>query len=252
MGGGLLEKLADGSLAWTAEFSSSGAGALRLYVAQARLPQGSRVYVYGDDGEIKGPYDFAAGTRPEGFWTNTIYSGSISIEVRIPAGSGAGLGTATLRVGGVVHIVKSGTSTLRPKDDSCFVDRSCVTVADWVNIDQASNAVAQLTFTDQGGSFICSGGLMNTASGPTAPYLLTANHCFDRPGLGDLARSDLAVPDRDLQRPDAGREPVPDDPRFDPTRDREGVHVERLHVLTALRGSSRQQRRPWLDHRRPR
>ncbi len=89
------------------------------------------------------------------------------------------LAAATVRVGGVVHIVKSGTSTLRPKDDSCFVDRSCVTVADWVNIDQASNAVAQLTFMDQGGSFICSGGLMNTASGPTAPYLLTANHCFD-------------------------------------------------------------------------
>jgi lysyl endopeptidase len=179
MGGGLLEKLSDGSLAWTAEFSSTGAGALRLYIAQARLPQGSRVYVYGDDGEIKGPYDFTAGTRPEGFWTNTIYSGSISIEVRIPAGSVGALGAATLRVGGVMHIVKSGTSTLRPKDDSCFVDRSCVTVADWVNIDQASNAVAQLTFTDQGGSFLCSGGLINTASGPTAPYLLTANHCFD-------------------------------------------------------------------------
>ena len=90
VGGGFLEKLADGSLAWTAEFSSAGAGALRLYLAQARLPQGSRVYVYGDDGEIKGPYDFTAGTRPEGFWTNTIYSASISIEVRVPAGSGAG------------------------------------------------------------------------------------------------------------------------------------------------------------------
>ncbi|HKD18915.1 MAG TPA: hypothetical protein VKG23_13770 [Thermoanaerobaculia bacterium] len=176
MGGGLLEKLADGSLAWTAEFSSTGAGALRLYLSQARLPQGSRVYVYGDDGEIQGPYDFAAGTRPEGFWTNTIYSSSISIEVRIPAGSN--LEGATLRVGGLVHIVKSGTATLQPKDDSCFVDATCVTVADWVNIEQARNAVAQLNFVDQGSSFLCSGGLMNTANGPTAPYLLTANHCF--------------------------------------------------------------------------
>jgi hypothetical protein len=177
--GGLLEKLSDGSLAWTAEFSSPGAGAVRLYVSQARLPQGSRVYVYGDDGEIKGPYDFTAGTRAEGFWTNTIYSSSISIEVRIPAGSGAGLADATLRVGGVVHILKSSTPTLRPKDDSCFVDATCVTVADWVNIDQAGNAVAQLNFVDQGSSFVCSGGLLNTTSGPTAPYLLTANHCFD-------------------------------------------------------------------------
>jgi hypothetical protein len=179
LAGGLLEKLSDGSLVWTAEFSSAGAGALRLYVAQARLPQGSRVYVYGDDGEIKGPYDFTAGTRPEGFWTNTISTGSISIEVRIPAVPAADLAGATLRVGGVVHIVKSSTPTLRPKDDSCFVDATCVTVSDWVNINEAGNAVAQLNFMDQGGSFVCSGGLLNTTSGPTAPYLLTANHCFD-------------------------------------------------------------------------
>jgi hypothetical protein len=97
IGGGLVEKLADDSLAWTAEFSSAGAGAVRLHLSQARLPLRSRVYVYGDDGEIQGPYDFTAGTRPEGFWTNTVYSGSISIEVRIPAGSN--LEGATLRVG---------------------------------------------------------------------------------------------------------------------------------------------------------
>jgi len=179
VGGGLLERLPDGSLAWTASFSSSGAGALRLHLSQARLPQGSRVYVYGDDGEIKGPYDFASGTRPEGFWTNTIYSGVINVEVRIPAGAAADLAGATLQVGGVVHILKSSARTLQPKDDSCFVDRSCVTPADWPYIDEASNAVAQLTFTDQGSSYACSGGLMNTTSGPTAPYLLTANHCFD-------------------------------------------------------------------------
>jgi hypothetical protein len=176
--GGLLEKLADGTLVWTAEFSSSGAGAVRLYVSQARLPRGSRVYVYGDDGEIKGPYDFTAGTRPEGFWTNAIYSSSISIEVRIPSSAPSDLAAATLRVSGVVHIVKAGTPTLQPKDDSCFVDATCVSVADWPNINEAGLAVAQLNFVDQGSSYLCSGGLMNTVSGPTAPYLLTANHCF--------------------------------------------------------------------------
>ena len=177
--GGFLERLADGTLVWTASFSSTGAGALRLYLPEARLPPGSLVYVYGDDGEVKGPYDFASGTRPEGFWTNTIYSGSISIEVRIPASSAADLAGATLRVGGVVHILKSGGAVLLPKDDSCFVDRSCVTLADWPNVVQAGNAVAQLTFVDQGSSYICSGGLLNTTAGPTTPYLLTANHCFD-------------------------------------------------------------------------
>ena len=53
-----------------------------------------------------------------------------------------------------------------------------MTVADWPGIEEARNAVAQLTFVDQGTSYLCSGGLMNTVNGPTTPYLLTANHCF--------------------------------------------------------------------------
>ncbi len=70
---------------WTASFSSAGAGALRLYIRQARLPAGSRVYVYGEDGEIQGPYNFSPGIRPEGFWTNTIFSDRIFLEAQLPA-----------------------------------------------------------------------------------------------------------------------------------------------------------------------
>src|SRR5262249_53483648 len=62
---------------------------------------------------------------------------------------------------------------------SCFVDRSCVTTADFPNVDLATKSIGQLTFVDQGSAFICTGGLLNTTAGATVPYLLTANHCFD-------------------------------------------------------------------------
>ena len=187
-GGGLLERAADGSLAWTASFSSTGAGALRLYLGSARLPAGARVYVYGDGGQVQGPYDFASGTRPEGFWTNTIFADQISLEARFPAGTTAAeLGKAVLSVGSVVHLEhptyapsssqKAGAS-VRPKSDSCFIDRSCVTSADFSNIDGATRSIGQLTFEDTGQFYVCTGGLLNTTDASSIPYLLTANHCF--------------------------------------------------------------------------
>lgn len=187
VGGGLLEKETDGGLVWTASFSSAGAGGLRLYLTSARLPEGSRVYVYGGNGEIHGPYDFSSGSRPEGFWTNTIFTNSISLEVRIPASAdAAALSKAYVAVGAVVHIEHPGfapstkaSPSARPKSDACFVDRGCVTVQDWPQVAAASNAVAQLNFSDQGSEYLCSGGLLNTSPASNIPYLLTANHCFD-------------------------------------------------------------------------
>ena len=82
--GGLFERSADGRLTWTAAFSSEGAGALRLHITKASLPPGSRAYVFAASGETHGPYDFDRGIRPEGFWTNTVFSSELFLEVQFP------------------------------------------------------------------------------------------------------------------------------------------------------------------------
>jgi hypothetical protein len=183
--GGLFERSADGSLSWTAEFSSAGAGAVRLHIASAQLPPGSRAYVYSPSGEIHGPYAFDRGTRAEGFWTNTVFAPSIVLEVQFPAGAAFDASAARLSVAAIVHIEHpgfapgAGTGVLRTKEQSCFVDEACVTAAEFPNVDEASNAVAQLTFVDGGGTYVCTGGLMNAVPSTFVPYLLTANHCFN-------------------------------------------------------------------------
>jgi hypothetical protein len=184
--GGLLERSDDGSLSWTASFSSAGAGALRLYIQRAHLPAGSRVYVYGEAGEIQGPYAFPSGTRPEGFWTNTIFSDRLFLEARLPAtATPAEIGKAVLLVGAVVHLEHpdfapsaAEKAGVRQKSQTCFIDRSCVTASDFPNVDQATRAIGQLNFVDGGTAYACSGGLLNTTAGSSVPYLLTANHCF--------------------------------------------------------------------------
>jgi hypothetical protein len=183
--GGLLERRADGGFAWTASFASAGARGLRLFIQDADLPPGSRVYVYGGN-ETHGPYDFEAGLRPEGFWTNTVFAGEISLEVQVPGAGAADLSRARLRVVSLAHLqppglapAAAGTLAVPPlASQTCFVDASCVSAAEFANIDLARRAVGQLTFIDGGFSYACTGGLMNSTTGSFVPYLLTANHCF--------------------------------------------------------------------------
>ena len=181
--GGLLERSPDGRLTWTAAFSSPGAGALRLHLQDPRLPPGARIFVFSASGETHGPYSFEGGTRPEGFWTNTVFAEEIFLQVLLPPSGGP----ASLAVDAVVHIEHPGfapgaamraSPALLPKSQICFVDRSCVTPAEFPSIDAASHSAAQLTFVDAGDAFICTGALLQTTTSSFVPYLLTANHCF--------------------------------------------------------------------------
>jgi len=182
--GGDFERTPDGRLTWTAAFSSEGAGALRLHIAEASLPAGTRVYVYSATGETYGPYTFDHGTRPEGFWTNTIFAPEVFLEVQFPAGAAAGFGDARLAVSSIIHLEHpgfapgAGSGTYRTKAQQCFVDAACVTPAEFPAIEDAKLGVAQLTFVDGGSAFVCTGGLLNSTPETFVPYLLTANHCF--------------------------------------------------------------------------
>jgi hypothetical protein len=182
--GGLFERSAEGRLTWTAGFSSTGAGALRLHIANALLPAGSRVYVYSAGGEAHGPYLFDRGTRPEGFWPNTVFAPEVFLEVQWPAGAELDPAASRLAVSAIVHLEHpgfapgDGQSSFRPKSQTCFVDEACVTPSEFPNVADASRAIGQLTFVDGGSAFICTGGLMNASPENFVPYLLTANHCF--------------------------------------------------------------------------
>ena len=182
LGGGWLERASDGRWIWSASFSSAGADGLRIHVREAWLPSASRVFLYGPDGEGHGPYTFEAGTRPEGFWTHTVFASETLLRVEIPAGSSADdLARATLRVESLVHLEHPAIATrgaLSVQSQTCFVDASCVDPSEFPNIASASHAVGQLNFIETGGAFVCSGALLNTTTGSMLPYLLTANHCF--------------------------------------------------------------------------
>src|SRR5262245_2579320 len=143
MGGGWLERTDDGRAIWTAAFSCEGPGALRIHNRAARLPAGSRVYVYSiAANEVRGPYAFDVGTASDGFWTNTIYAPEMFLEVQFPASDVASLSSARLFVDAVAHLEfpsaasaetvpwgTAQTARVQPKSQTCFVDAACVSAS---------------------------------------------------------------------------------------------------------------------------
>jgi lysyl endopeptidase len=62
---------------------------------------------------------------------------------------------------------------------SCNIDVACVVPMSQALLD-AARSVARLTFVaDDGGSYLCTGTLVNDSVTSFTPYLFTANHCID-------------------------------------------------------------------------
>ncbi len=182
--GGLARREANGRLSWTTAFLSPGARAVRLHLSEARLPAGSRVYVYNDKGEVHGPYAFDTVLPAEGFWTNSVAGEQIYLEVQI-SGTGGSTAACRLVVSQVGHMASTAAAAglapdaaAAPEDTSCFVDAACITSSDFASLANVSHAVAALAFSDQGTFYLCSGALIGAVGDASTPYLLTANHCF--------------------------------------------------------------------------
>ena len=187
--GGIAKREADGRLSWTTVFVSPGAAAVRLHITEAYLPPGSRAFVYTDQGEVHGPYSFEGGVSSGGFWTHSVAGEQVYLELQF-SGAASDASACRLVISQVAHLARSAAAGLTPEaaavpqDTSCFKDATCVTTADFGQINSVSRAVAALEFFDsaENGFFLCSGALIAAAGNTTIPYLLTANHCFSTQG----------------------------------------------------------------------
>jgi len=202
--GGSVSEGPDGELVWTALAHSKGASALRIGLQNFDLPDGAALYVYSDRGEAFGPYR-GEGPGDEGyFWTNTIMGDTVTLQLHYDGPrDAASLGRLGFRIESISHIGSRlplkdfvGVEQAAPEastESFCSYNASCVMPGQ--NFMGAEDAVALIIFNSQGGSFICSGGLLrDTVDGSVIPYFLTANHCVSK---GREANSVEAVFDFD-------------------------------------------------------
>ena len=160
----------DGTAVYVLVIKSPGARGLRLHFEQFDLPEGGAVYVYGTEGDyVGGPYTRRGPQSAGEFWSGTVAGETAVVEYH---SKGDGL---PFVVGELSHLLSDPQA-----DDpagspsaalSCELDASCYG-------DVEKNTVARMVYVRDGGTFVCTGTLMNTTNGSFIPYFMTANHCI--------------------------------------------------------------------------
>jgi len=179
-------------------FNAEGAYGLRLGVLVKQLPGSATVRVYTQSAPVKvcqisgqailqligrnqaaGDQSGAART----WWTPDTGEGEATLEVELPPGVAAS--ALDIAVPQLSHIFEN-LSLPTAQEYKEQVEAAKINESDTCNLDancysenaQERNAVARMLFTKDGGSYLCTGTLMNDTQNSFKPYFLTANHCI--------------------------------------------------------------------------
>ena len=174
--------LEDGSFVGTVSVTSPDASAMRIAI-HAELTAAGEIRFFGKHPDQR----FPVFTQPDFhlqddedeigvLWSPTVEGDTIGIEITLP--SRKALSAFSLRVGAISHIWRPIDSLLyTPEALDCanHIDVQCRVGRFPRNTE---NAVAHILFQKNGGSYQCSGTLLNdSAEGTFIPYFLTAHHC---------------------------------------------------------------------------
>ncbi len=169
----------DGSIVWNGAFRSAGATGVRLHLTNLNLPLGAQFYVFDRHDQAFGPY--SAGDKAS-LWTNTVAGDEIVLQLHLPLETSDKLGRSLFEVSELSHMGEryslgySTTKSFCAWNDSCIINAECASIPGSVQAIQ--DGVAYLLFDLPGGTYLCTGGLLNDTDDSGTPYLLTANHCF--------------------------------------------------------------------------
>ena len=163
----------DGSQTIVLTIKSSGASGIGVHFRNFALADGEEVYVYGaaTDSIVFGPFTEKGPWGSGEFWSGTVDGDTAVIEFyKKTDENGEGF-----EIFEVSHILAELDWRLRSNEPdvlNCEVDASCYG-------DPEKNAVARIMFNDNGGTYFCTGTLLNDVAQDWTPHFLTANHCVN-------------------------------------------------------------------------
>jgi hypothetical protein len=193
----------DGGQAAQASVRSPDAGAMRLAIDLAGVPENVEMVFFGSGapGRLEGPVrvgDLKDRTAP--WWSPVTDGDTQTVEFFVPSGiDAAGL---SLRVTGASHLFATLASGFRKTvqdigtSGSCNVDIQCSSLRSSQSFLNMRNAIAQMVFNKDGGTYLCSGQALNDTDSTTqVPWFFSANHCFenDNPPLKTPAQMQVVA-----------------------------------------------------------
>lgn len=147
---------------------TSDAKALSVHFSSFHLPDDASVFVYSEDKTIvKGAFTSANNKAYEKLSVSPIDGKKIVIEYFEPANAQF---PGDVVIGYVSVYYKSVSEVLLNTEN--------INCPEWKDYQLIKHAVCRILFDDAGGSYLCSGALVNNTRNDGTPYFLTAHHCI--------------------------------------------------------------------------
>ncbi len=160
----------NGDRVWRVVLHCPEALTINLQFSNYVLPEGARMFIYNEAGEVKGAFTAQSNPGHTAFGTVPLAGDRQTVEYIEPANSAE---HGALTISTVIHGYRLlGKSEERSFGNSgpCNVNTICPEGDDWR---QEIRAVAHVIL----GGGVCSGSLVNNCANDSTPYFLTANHC---------------------------------------------------------------------------
>jgi len=148
-----------------------GVEGLALHFDDFHLPPGAELWVTDAEGTWQeGPYDFRDNDAHGRIATGDVPGEVAVLRLRIPQGMS---GEVHLHMEGVAGLFRD-VDAARGGSQPCEVDVACPEIVGW---ECQRDATVRLSIIESGGSYLCSGAMVNTTALDCRQYMLTALHC---------------------------------------------------------------------------
>jgi hypothetical protein len=169
--------LPNGITIWRATVSSPGALALSAYFDKFHLPEGGKLFIYNADrSQLIGAFSSLNNSQSGLFATELIAGDEMTLEYVQPYENDLApqihLNELTYAYRGVGFLDKQGYNPASA--GKCEVNVNCPEGDNW---QAQKNGVTRIHLKRAGGTYWCSGSLVNNTREDNIPYILTANHC---------------------------------------------------------------------------
>lgn len=174
---GRWSQLPSGETIWQLNIRAKDALALMLYYSDFYIPEGGKLYIYNaEKTQLLGAYTHR--THPSGgrFATEFVGGDDLTLEyVAAPDGQQPRIAIEAIGYGyNYLTVTKNGVS-LRRASAYCEVNVNCEEGDAWQN---QKKGVCRITQRIGGGTYYCSGSLVNNTGQDLTPYILSATHCM--------------------------------------------------------------------------
>ncbi|MFN3439926.1 MAG: trypsin-like serine peptidase [Acidovorax sp.] len=185
-------------------FTADGALGVRLGVLVRSLPSGSTMRFYAQSGGnfvqvsreevlriVQRNLDAGdVGDSARTYWAPDFGGAETTLELEVPVR--ANLAELDIAVPSLSHFVvspeqatASASFTKVGESGTCNVDVSCK-----AEFTSESRSVARMIYVRDGGSFLCTGTLLNDIQSSTTPYFLSAFHCISSQSVASSLTTD--------------------------------------------------------------